>query len=463
MRISDLIKMGLRNLGRRKARTALTVIGVVIGTISIVVMVSLGIGLNKSYEQSMMQYGSITTLSIYQNGWVEDEEGNYQEQNQGDLMNDKFCETLRQMDHVKYVTPVYDGSITLYGNGWECSRSVRAIDFGVLDAMNPPEITQGSYECVSGTHTMLMGKEGFWNRVRPKTGKEVTSDIDFSKEKFSFIFENIRYMCEEGMSEGMSDGGTESTPKKSKKITIKKEMIPEYGLVEDQNAYDYYYNVTMDVAYFKEVYERQAKMLKPKQRKQALKNIERFSAITVIVDNADHVEEVSDKIREYGAQAEGIGNYLQQVKSEARIIELVLGGIGAVSMLVSAISIANTMIMSIYERTKEIGIMKVLGCVVTDIKKLFLLEAGTIGLIGGGLGLGLSYLISYIINRYAAPAFNQTMGMGMEEGSLQLSVIPIWLSLVALLFAFFVGVISGYLPARRATKISAIEAMKSEG
>ena len=133
-------------------------------------------------------------------------------------------------------------------------------------------------------------------------------------------------------------------------------------------------------------------------------------------------------------------------------------------MLVSAISIANTMIMSIYERTKEIGIMKVLGCVVTDIKKLFLLEAGTIGAIGGVLGIGLSYLLSYLLNHYGGPTIGASMGLPLEEdGSMTLSVIPIWLSLLALGFAFLVGVISGYFPARRATKISAIEAMKSEG
>lgn len=463
MRISDLIKMGLRNLGRRKARTALTIVGVVIGTISIVVMISLGIGLDKSFEQSMMQYGSITSLNIYQNGWVEDEDGNYSETNQENLMSDDFVETLRQIEHVKCVTPIYETQVQLYGNGWMCYKTLRAFDFSVLDALDPPKPVEGTYESVSGTHKILMGKEGFWNRIRPKTGKEVTQEIDFSKERFSMVVDAVASYTQEGMSMygPMGEEGSEQTNVLVKQV--KKEMLPDYVLIDDMNSYEFCYCMNMDIKYYKEVFEHQVKALRTKERKQAMKQLDRYSQILVIVDNVNNVEAVADVIRGYGAQPEGLGSYLQEIKNTARVIEMVLGGIGAVSMLVSAISIANTMIMSIYERTKEIGVMKVLGCVVTDIKKLFLLEAGTIGLIGGAIGIGLSYLLSFILNNYLADTFNQAMQMGIEEGKSRISIIPIWLTLLALAFAFLVGVISGYIPARRATKISAIEAMKSDG
>ena len=72
MRFIDLIKLGARNLLRRKARTALTVIGMVIGTISIVVMISIGIGMNASFESSVMENGSMTVIEIYANSWYED-------------------------------------------------------------------------------------------------------------------------------------------------------------------------------------------------------------------------------------------------------------------------------------------------------------------------------------------------------------------------------------------------------
>ena len=134
-------------------------------------------------------------------------------------------------------------------------------------------------------------------------------------------------------------------------------------------------------------------------------------------------------------------------------------------MVVSAISIANTMVMSIYERTKEIGIMKVLGCIVTDIRKLFLLEAAIIGLFGGCIGIALGYISSWIINKFGAPVFGALMSGNYmyDMTNTKFSIIPIYLPFVALAISVAVGLGSGYFPARRATKISAIEAMKTEG
>ena len=77
MRISDLIKMGLRNLSRRKARTALTIIGMVIGTISIVVMISIGIGMNQTFKSQVMELGSLTTITVNRYADIMDEDGNY--------------------------------------------------------------------------------------------------------------------------------------------------------------------------------------------------------------------------------------------------------------------------------------------------------------------------------------------------------------------------------------------------
>ena len=107
-------------------------------------------------------------------------------------------------------------------------------------------------------------------------------------------------------------------------------------------------------------------------------------------------------------------------KDQMKMIQLVLGGIGAVSLFVAAIGIANTMMMSIYERTKEIGIIKVLGCDMNNIRTMFLLEAGFIGFFGGLVGLILSETISFVINMVAAGAD----GSGYYSG---ISYIPVWL------------------------------------
>src|SRR5690606_11544986 len=121
--------------------------------------------------------------------------------------------------------------------------------------------------------------------------------------------------------------------------------------------------------------------------------------------------------------------------------------------------IANTMIMSIYERTREIGVMKVIGAGVQDIRLMFLMEAGLIGMVGGLLGLISSYGLSKIINHFSAGFLNGGMVMGQEP--MNISVIPPWLALFAIVFAFLIGVVAGWYPARRAASLSPILAIRN--
>ena len=111
--------------------------------------------------------------------------------------------------------------------------------------------------------------------------------------------------------------------------------------------------------------------------------------------------------------------------------------------------------MSIYERQKEIGVMKVIGASVSDIQTMFLIESGFIGFFGGILGLIISLLIGKLING----AFGGMNDMGIDAS--QIIVIPAWLALVGVGFSALVGVLAGYLPARRATKLSAIDALRA--
>ena len=145
---------------------------------------------------------------------------------------------------------------------------------------------------------------------------------------------------------------------------------------------------------------------------------------------------------------------MEQTQEQMKMIQLVLGGIGAVSLFVAAIGIANTMMMSIYERTKEIGIIKVLGCDLGNIRTMFLREAGFIGFFGGLIGLILSGIISIVINMIAGSAAG-----GYYEG---ISYIPIWLVVISLAFAVLVGMVAGFFPALRAMKLSPLAAIRNE-
>ena len=112
MRISDLIKMGLRNLSRRKARTALTVVGVVIGTISIMVMISIGIGMNTGFKSQVMELGSLTTITISKYAAIKDDKGNYVDQKE-QVINEDLLNAIIQVEHVKTASPVMYADISL--------------------------------------------------------------------------------------------------------------------------------------------------------------------------------------------------------------------------------------------------------------------------------------------------------------------------------------------------------------
>ena len=154
--------------------------------------------------------------------------------------------------------------------------------------------------------------------------------------------------------------------------------------------------------------------------------------------------------------------WLEQYRQEAAAKRMALGGIGIVSFIVAAIGIANTMMMSIYERTKEIGVMKVIGAKLVDIKYLFLMEALMIGLLGGLLGAMISVIASVVLNAIGEPIANMLGMYNMMGGSITVSLVPPWLIAAGIIFSTLVGLISGYFPARKAMKLSALSAIRTE-
>lgn len=444
MRISDLLKMGLRNLSRRKARTALTVIGVVIGTISIVVMVSIGLGMNASFKSQVMEQGGLNTITVQKYSFTVDDKGNYEEGKE-QVIDDTLLDQIKNVEHVKFATGVYSRDVQLYSGknmGW---ASVIAMDYNGFSYFDLPGLTKGIYPEVNGSDNIVFGNQvltGFYN---PRSRAYQPIIIDPDKDKITLSFDNGQY---------------ERNPKKKEKRIV----IKNIGTMEETDDWQYSYSICMDSDYFKKIYNEYITTLKVEGRKQAKKSLAVYDRIMICVDNVKNVTKVQKLIKELGYGSESIGSTLETMEQTSNMLQMVLGGVGAVAMLVSAISIANTMVMSIYERTKEIGVMKVLGCFITDIKKLFLFEAAMIGFIGGVLGILLSYIASYCINKFGAPLFKTLLSTSnmYDMSNAKFSIIPFWLPIIAAGFAIGVGVISGYYPAKRATKISAIEAMKTE-
>lgn len=243
----------------------------------------------------------------------------------------------------------------------------------------------------------------------------------------------------------------------------KKYLFPACALVDGgENGFsEYGYQIYTDIdllkTQLKKIYRKNPIPGQPTNKKGKPYNYFVYNMIYVNVDDMEHVTEVQKAITDMGYEAYSSMQWLEQAQQQTDMIQAVLGGIGAVSLFVAAIGIANTMMMSIYERTKEIGVLKVLGCALGDIRTMFLMEAGFIGFMGGVLGLGLSYSVSAAINKFLGASLS-----GMTGGSGAISRIPLWLSGSAVVFAVLIGMLAGLFPALRAMKLSPLAAIRNE-
>lgn len=439
MRFSDIISMSVSNLWKRKVRTILTVLGVVVGAASIVVMLSLGIGLQSAMLGQIQSQISMTDIQVY--NWSA-ENGSQQQ-----LTDDKVTE-FEQLEHVKMVSPIlsvnanmtqgkYQSWVQIYGVTQEYMAQIPLAEGGRIPTANSNKLE------------LLVGNSVPSNFYNPDS----TSDLTDSGEPVVDMMNKTVFTQFDSTWTTDSEGNSVEQP-------ARKNIFPIVGMVDGgTDSYNSYsYNVYADIdslkKYLKENYRGQAIPGQPTDKSGNPYKYFCYDQVIVSVDDIDNVEDVKNQISEMGYQCYSESEWIKQAQQQMLIIEAVLGGIGAISLLVAAIGIANTMTMSIYERTKEIGVMKVLGCSLGNIRMMFLTEAAFIGFIGGVIGLIISYILSFVCNLFL-PAL-----VGYEGQNI--SVIPFWLVLVAIAFSTLIGMLAGFFPAQRATKLSPLAAIRNE-
>lgn len=457
----DIIRLAIKNILRRKTRTVLTVSGVVIGTAAIVVMMSIGLALNKSIETQAAQWGSLTTIEVYKGygGGVMMMGGgsvSFGGSGSGETKFDMTTvETFEAMDHVEAASPWMNDYIKLVSGKYVAGVNLAAIDASKMELFDF-KLQDGRLLDEHDGAAIVMGNDIPMNFYNPKKsggmmwGYGGGSDalVDPMTDSFKLTFDQS--YGEKQVSIGTEEGEVKKKPKLYK--------LEVAGYLQQDN--DNNYNVFMDYNQYIKMKKEYNKTLPMNQRQ---KNIGEFSTIKVKVDDLSNVVAVQDEIKAMGYQVYSLMEYVESMQQQTMTLRLILGGLGAISLLVAALGITNTMIMSIYERTREIGIMKVIGCQVRDIRNSFLLEAAFIGLLGGVIGDALSYGISVLLNNVAGSAAGDMLGMGgMGGAGVEISIIPIWLMLAALGFSTLIGVVSGSYPAWRATRLSALDAIKNE-
>jgi ABC-type antimicrobial peptide transport system permease subunit len=525
MKLSDIFGMSLTNLWRRKTRTILTVLGVIIGTSSIVVMLSLGIGLKQAMMAEVGTAGGLTEIMVYSDGYGGSDEL---------YLSDDTIENFLQLDHVESVEPQliytmpiqvdnYETEVDVYGVSQEYLEKISLGDGTLPEAGGSLQLLMGSQtvndfmDIKTGSYTFfeeeeapeldLLSAKVIAGVEEEDTYEETATEeveVSYSETDDTFASAGYDFSAEEdfsaedeatssfgsdesedsydedasdltgttvdswstGEDNYLSDWNDEDTSYTEFTSSTKKVPITICGVTaggEDsysETDYNCYADIDALKTFLKQNYSENSIIPgQPTDRNGKPYRDLKYSQLTVNVDDSSNVEELLSTIQNMGYYADANKEWLEETERQFMIIEAVLGGIGGVAMLVAAISIANTMTMSTYERTKEIGIMKVLGCSLSNIRSMFLAEAAFIGFLGGVTGVLLSFLLSFIVNQFA-PSLME-LDMEVSYGT-QISQIPFWLVLLGIVFATLIGMVAGFFPAQRATKLSPLAAIRNE-
>ena len=183
-----------------------------------------------------------------------------------------------------------------------------------------------------------------------------------------------------------------------------------------------------------------------------------YDSVTLRAANVSEARVLVGQIRAEKFEVQSIDAILKVADRIFSVVTVMLSLVGGIALFVACVGIVNTMIMAIYERTREIGALKAMGASRSDIRQMFMIEAGFIGLLGGVVGLILSFFLGRGLNR-AAIWYAQSRDLPLPE---QLFVITPALALQAVGFAFLIGMLAGLYPANRAAKLDPLSALRQE-
>ncbi len=392
----DYLAMSLRNLTHQKTRAFLTLLGVIIGITAVVSMISIGSGMKESLKEQLKVLG--TDKIIIQSSYVFTAKGGSLTQSDSDALED--------IAGVNFASPLISIALPTEFKGSEKIATMWGLD---------PEKAERTFAGASG-YTIKRGRWlGRGDRSSIVIGFRVHDDYYDRKAEVGNTI-NIKGAPFEvvGIFEKTGD------PDSDKAIYADIDRLREIAGMQGDS-------ITMTIVRVKEGHD--------------------------TLEVGKRIEDLLEKRRgEKDFEVLTPKQIVEQVGEAYKAVQIVFGGIAAVSFLVGGIGIANTMLMNVMERRREIGIMKAVGATRLAVIKIFITEAAVIGSVGGSIGILMGYVISAIIN-FGADKY-------LGEGILHTAVTPS-LAFFALGFSLIIGILSGIYPAYKAAKLDPVEALRA--
>ena len=422
LRTSDILHSALRNLGRRPVRNILTAGGVLIGIITLVAMVSFGVGVQREVQRNFATIGleNIFVRPRFAEGDGFDPFADFEAVTPITRAIVAEIEAMPQVDSVTPSLSLPQGmDITLTVSGQ--SQSVRVADTSFGEARfgfgRSNEPLAGA-DFAEGQSTGVILVAGLADQLMA----EGQTYQDLVGEPVTFTVQLPRGETEEFPSTiaGVRDSFGRRTI--------------DLGLTERAAMKSWWFGQPDIIA------------------------TEGYDSLVVRAADLADVPNLIESIEERDLQTQSLEAVLDVANQVLTLLQVLLGSVGGLALLVAALGVANTMMMAIYERTREIGVLKALGAAHSEIRILFTVEAAFIGLIGGFFGLIfgalLGRLVDWIAHRYLIS--EGVTGVG------DLSIIPPWLAIGALIFATLIGLLAGLYPAARAARLDPVAALRHE-
>ncbi len=437
----DLIRFAALNLWRRRARTLLTTFGVVIGTVCIILMFALGLASYKQFEEYYLNNKSLTEINV---------SAGMGGSGSGTKLNDNALASFLAIEGVEAATPVLYLPVYIDAGEYETNYNISVLAMDRDYIKDSLEFKEGTLFDDSGMPQLVIGyytqqqfiKDGeepddqsmFYMEDNGEE-KEITMPFDYKSQPLKM------YLGSNPEQSGMSSDSPVS----------KRYPAVITGILKKDDYGNTGYNAYMSLD--------AAKLVIQQNRKLAENygiSTGNYTEALVRAKDIKSISKIVETINKMGYQAYGMGQDIENIQKDQASRQAQLVMIGAIALFVSAIGIANTMLTSILERKREIGIMKVAGLAMKKIRRMFLIEAAVIGLSGGVIGSLISYIVSFAVNNGSGST--EVLGMYFQEG--MVLSIPLWLTLAGIGIAVFVGVAAGFYPAWKATKLSPMEAIR---
>jgi putative ABC transport system permease protein len=453
MRFGDTLSLALRNLRESVLRTALTSLGVSIGIASLVGMVSFGVAMQDQVLGNLVRSGVFDSITVTANPRLG---------GRGRRGADPLVRAREAMQGARQAVPLDDDALKKL-------NAVPGVKEAFPDVRVPVEIGYGDFSEFTAAAGIAMSSRGQGVFQSIKFGRFFENDTDdacivsleFARrlhegapgdlvgKEITFAWaaaSNPAASLLAGMPPGMNVQRTE------RKFRV-------VGIVERQGGPgpmgSIFSAVMVPLARAKAMGS--ADLSAPQALLRQLSDRQVYTTITVKVADAKDTEAVEKRIKDLNFNAFSIADLLESQKKAFVLLDLLLGLVGSIALTVASLGIVNTMVMSILERTREIGVMKAVGGGDDDVRRIFLIEASLIGVAGGVFGIFLGWGVGRIIN-VGANYYLSTQGVPASN----LFVIPWWLSAGAIAFAVVVSLIAGSFPAMRASRLDPIQALRHD-